>query len=164
MGRPNVEPDLCTNPKLLLQDCSENTLDRENVELDTCVGNTNCVEISEEKGDNSLFQNLPIGCVDENLEKGTTEETNTIEVDSLDTQPPVEIVIHNATTRETGIFIDASIYGKELSLLIDSGADVTIISSTFIQKLESGKIPNLEKKELNLVSASGDPIPYHGGM
>ena len=162
MGRPNVEPDLCTNPKLLLQDCSENTLDRENVELDTCVGNTNCVEISEEKGDNSLFQNLPIGCVDENLEKGTTEETNTIEVDSLDTQPPVEIVIHNTTTRETGIFIDASIYGKELSLLIDSGADVTIISSTFVQKLESGKIPNLEKKELNLVSASGDPIPYHG--
>ena len=53
---------------MLLQDCSENTLARENVELDTCVGNTNCVEISEEKGDNSLFQNLPIGCVDENLE------------------------------------------------------------------------------------------------
>ena len=48
------------------------------MELDTCVGNTNCVEISEEKGDNSLFQNLSIGCVDENLEKGTTEETNTI--------------------------------------------------------------------------------------
>ena len=95
------------------------------MELDTCVRNTNCVEISKENGDNSLFQNLPIDCVDESLGKGTTAETNTIVVDSLDTQPPVEIVIHNTTTRETGIFIDASIYGKELSLLIDSGTERT---------------------------------------
>ena len=48
------------------------------------------------------------------------------------------------------------------SFLIDSGADVTIMRPDILHDIKDREIPMIKPKDLNLVSASGDKIPFEG--
>ena len=73
-----------------------------------------------------------------------------------------EITVCGTSGAESGMFIQARIYGKPISLLIDSGAEVTILSSNFMQNFSHEQRPGLEPVSLKLVSATGDTIPFQG--
>ena len=75
-----------------------------------------------------------------------------------------EVKICGTKGIESGLFIRAKIHDKPLLLLIDSGADVTIISSSFFKSLDCGQSLKAEPVQLNLVSATGDRIPFIGKL
>ena len=112
------------------------------------------------KGANSTTQSSPSNDSESIVNNGTS--TTGKGANSTTQHMPNEIIVFNMCARDSGIFVQASIHGKALSLLIDSGADVTILGTKFVQSLDSGKIPKMEEKELRLVSATGDPIPFQG--
>ena len=76
--------------------------------------------------------------------------------------PATKVVVHNAGKIESGIFVPIQINGKECKFLVDSGADVTIVNTRFLEECFGGEIPLLEPYDVKLVSATGDPIPNSG--
>ena len=71
-----------------------------------------------------------------------------------------EIKICGMNSNQTGLYVRAQILGQTKILLIDSGADVTILSSKTFDNLDQN--PKIEPTDMKLISASGDSIPVIG--
>lgn len=55
-----------------------------------------------------------------------------------------EVVLHNTSRNESGIFVPIQIHGRKCRFLVDSGSDVTIINTNLLERCFEGEIPLLE--------------------
>lgn len=97
------------------------------------------------KGDN----NVEMEMVESSITKEALIKTN-------------EVVLHNTSRNESGIFVPIQINGRKCRSLVDSGSDVTIINTNLLERCFEGEIPLLEPYGTRLVSATRDPIPCGG--
>ena len=100
---------------------------------------------------------------DETFIKGDNPEIfeNNILEGKSEKSPDNEIKICIANGQKTGLFVEAQVCDKNLKMLVDSGADTTILSSKFVNTLDNGKLPNIHPSPIKLVSATGEPIPLN---
>lgn len=71
-----------------------------------------------------------------------------------------EIKIYGMNGNQTGLYVRANIFGQSKILLIDSGADVTILSSKTLKNIDQSL--EINPVDMKLISASGDSIPVQG--
>lgn len=101
---------------------------------------------------------MPLNKGDNNVEKEMGESSITKEA-LIKTN---EVVLHNTSKNESGIFVPIQINGRKCRFLVDSGSDITISNTYLLERCFEGEIPLLESFGTRLVSATGDPIPCGG--
>ncbi|CAC5386872.1 unnamed protein product [Mytilus coruscus] len=61
-----------------------------------------------------------------------------------------------------GLFVRAKINDKYLAFLVDTGANVTILSKKFIDEINPSLLPKINPVNINLITATGDSAPFIG--
>ena len=104
-----------------------------------------------------MVENFSLKPIDETEEKH--EKESKLENIS-DTSNPKEIWVRDIKMRNDGIYVIGKIENTKVSMLMDTGANLTIISNEFFEKL--GTKPQIKPASIKLTSASGDNIPVKG--
>ena len=73
-----------------------------------------------------------------------------------------EIKLCGVDSSQAGLYVPAKILGESITLLLDSGADVTIFSYKTLEVLKKKRNFETEPSNIKLISASGDHIPIEG--
>ncbi|VDI74064.1 Hypothetical predicted protein [Mytilus galloprovincialis] len=60
------------------------------------------------------------------------------------------------------LFVRAKINDKCLAFLVDTGANVTILSKKFIDEINPSLLPKMNPVNINLITATGDSAPFIG--
>ena len=100
------------------------------------------------------FSPKPIDKIEEKHDKESQLENKS------DTSNPKEIWVRDIKMRNDGIYVIGKIENTKVSMLMDTGANLTIISNEFYEKL--GTKPQIKPASIKLTSASGDTIPVKG--
>ncbi|CAC5374211.1 unnamed protein product [Mytilus coruscus] len=75
---------------------------------------------------------------------------------------PSSIKINESLANNEGLFVRAKINDKYLAFLVDTGANVTILSKKFIDEVNPSLVPKINPVNINLITATGDSAPFIG--
>ncbi|CAC5397990.1 unnamed protein product [Mytilus coruscus] len=75
---------------------------------------------------------------------------------------PKSIKINESLANNEGLFVRAKINDKYLAFLVDTGANVTILSKKFIDEINPSLLPKINPVNINLITAIGDSAPFIG--
>ena len=75
---------------------------------------------------------------------------------------PQTVKVQESWTNNEGLFVKADIGGKCLAFLIDTGANVTILSKNFVENAEPSLMSKMSPVNINLVTATGESSPFVG--
>ncbi|CAG2195664.1 unnamed protein product [Mytilus edulis] len=78
------------------------------------------------------------------------------------TEWPKSIKINESLANNEGLFVRAKINDKCLAFLVDTGANVTILSKKFIDEINPSLLPKMNPVNINLITATGDSAPFIG--
>ncbi|VDI11411.1 Hypothetical predicted protein [Mytilus galloprovincialis] len=78
------------------------------------------------------------------------------------TEWPKSIKINESLANNEGLFVRAKINDKCLAFLVDTGANVTILSKKFIDEINPSLLPKINPVNINLITATGDSAPFIG--
>ncbi|CAG2204440.1 unnamed protein product [Mytilus edulis] len=78
------------------------------------------------------------------------------------TEWPKSIKINESLANNEGLFVRAKINNKCLAFLVDTGANVTILSKKFIDEINPSLLPKMNPVNINLITATGDSSPFIG--
>ena len=73
---------------------------------------------------------------------------------------PKSVKINESWTNNEGLFVKAKIEDKYLAFLVDTGANVTILSKNFIDSINPSLVPKITPVNINLITATGDSSPF----
>lgn len=75
---------------------------------------------------------------------------------------PSTVRINNSKTSEEGFYLDMTICCKHISMLVNTGASVTILSQKFLKTINPSSMPKITPVKLNMMTATGEISPFIG--
>ncbi|CAC5416680.1 unnamed protein product [Mytilus coruscus] len=69
---------------------------------------------------------------------------------------PSTVRINNSKTSEEGFYLDMTICCKHISMLVDTGASVTILSQNFLKTINPFPMPEITPVKMNMMTATGE--------
>ncbi|VDI28946.1 Hypothetical predicted protein [Mytilus galloprovincialis] len=75
---------------------------------------------------------------------------------------PSTVRINNSKTSEEGFYLDMTICCKHISMLVDTGASVTILSQKFLKTINPSSMPEITPVKMNMMTATGEISPFIG--
>jgi predicted aspartyl protease len=75
---------------------------------------------------------------------------------------PQAIKINETWANNEGLFVKAKLQNKCLAFLIDTGANVTILSKQFIENIQPSLLSQVNPVNVHLVTATGETSPFIG--
>ena len=81
---------------------------------------------------------------------------------STKSERPQSVTIGSWGAADEGFYIDTTICGKPISLLVDTGASVTIISKKFLDNIDSALVPGISTVKIKMMTATGELTPFNG--
>lgn len=73
---------------------------------------------------------------------------------------PQTIKINETWANNEGLFVKAKLHNKCLAFLIDTGANVTILSKKFIENVQHSLLTQAYPVNVHLVTAPGETSPF----
>ena len=81
---------------------------------------------------------------------------------STATEWPTTVQISSWGSSEEGFYIDTTICSKPISMLVDTGASVTILSQKFLNTINSSLLPEILPVKIKMKTATGEISPFIG--
>ena len=76
--------------------------------------------------------------------------------------PPIEPAVKNITDTTYGPLVTGSVFGVEVTFLVDTGANVTILKPSVVNKIPVLERPSLERVDTTILLANGSSLPFQG--
>ncbi|CAC5362440.1 unnamed protein product [Mytilus coruscus] len=70
--------------------------------------------------------------------------------------------MNNSKTSDEGFCLDMTICYKHISMLVDTGASVTILSQKILKTLNPSSMPEVTSVKMNMMTATGEISPFIG--
>ena len=76
--------------------------------------------------------------------------------------PPLEPAVKKITDTAGGPLVTGSIFGVEVTFLVDTGAKVTILKHSVVIKIPVLERPSLKRVDTSMCLADGSSLPFQG--
>ena len=76
--------------------------------------------------------------------------------------PTLEPTVKNITDTPDGPLVTRSVFGVEETFLVDTGANVTILKPSVVNKIPALEQPFLERIDTSMLLADGSSLPFQG--
>ena len=76
--------------------------------------------------------------------------------------PPLELTVKNITDTADGPLVTGSVFAVEVTFLVDTGANVTILKPYVVNKIPVLERPSLERVDTSMLLADGNSLPFQG--
>ena len=76
--------------------------------------------------------------------------------------PPLEPAVKNITDTADGPLVTGSVFGVEVTFLVDTGANVTILKPSVVNKIPVLERPSLKHVDTSMLLANGSSLPFQG--
>jgi len=76
--------------------------------------------------------------------------------------PPLEPTVENITNMADGPLVTGSVFGVEVTFLVDTGANVTILKPSVVNKIPVLERPSLKGVDTSMLLADGSSLSFQG--
>ena len=77
-------------------------------------------------------------------------------------EKPEIVLVNSSWSNDDGLYVPVKIQSVKTSMLVDTGANVTILNTNYIKALEKSNCPEIHKVNKTLVTATGESSPFYG--
>ena len=69
-------------------------------------------------------------------------------------------MVNDSWSRNEGLFVKVKVENENIAMLVDTGANVTLLSEKVVKKLQESSTIDIKPVNINLITATGESAPF----